>query len=148
MSSTSFSSSVADLPAVLHNAARRFGGIYTGWTQTAPVGGIVVVTITWPDETVDPGDPGPDPAVTNLGNALSALTDNLVNEQTRISNLFAERIDLQRQRDELAADKAQLAADKATAESSLRTATLEKENLEQTIVLRQKEIDDLKAAKL
>ena len=147
MSSTSFTSSVADLPAVLHNAARRFGTIYTGWTQTPPVGGSVVVTVTWPDDIPAPGDPGPDPAIVALGDALSTISDTLVNEQTRVSNLFAERIDLQAQRTDLVRDKAALETDKAVVESLLSTAQSEKATLEAQLVAKQKEIDALKAPK-
>lgn len=144
MSSTSFSSSAADLPAVLHNAARRFAAIATSFTLTNS-GASWTVVVVWPDDVDDPGDPGPDPAVVTLGAALSTVTDTLTNEQTRVSILFAERIDLQKQRTELAVDKAALQTEKALAEQLLTTAQTEKATLEQQLVLKQKEIDDLKA---
>jgi len=146
VASTSFTSSKADLPAVLNNVARRYSQIATS-IDISLGGSNVTVDVVWPDDATDPGDPGPDPTIVTLGNSLSAVTDNLVNEQARVSNLFAERIDLQKQRSDLTAQKAALETDKALVESLLSTARSEKTTLEAQLVAKQKEIDDLKAAR-
>jgi hypothetical protein len=134
------------LPTVLHNAARRFGDIATDIT-IALGGSNVVIVVTWPDDVDDPGNPGPDPTVVALSDALAVVTDNLSNEQDRVSGLLAERIDLHAQRSELARDKAALVDEKATAQQLLETASVQRTRLEEELAAKQKEIDDLKAGK-